>query len=194
MPARWPTSGLLAFAVVAGGCRSGPPPSATHHLVEKGPFQALYGGPDNHLERVVYDGDGDHRAEVVTIYGPGGRPIQAQIDTDNDGIVDRWEYYAPDGHIAKVGTSRRFPGQPDLWSYPDGFGGVSRREYDDDGDGRPERAETLLDGAVVAEEYDTNGDGRWDRRLVRGPDGSIARIDVDPKGDGSWQESIPVMP
>ena len=191
--AEWSASAAILLAALAAGCRlpaSAPPPA--HHLVEKGHFQALYGGPDNHLERVVYDADGDHRAEVVTIFGPGGRPLRAQIDTDNDGIVDRWEYYAPDGRIAKVGTARRHPGRPDLWTYPDGFGGVSRREYDDDGDGRPERAEDLLDGVVIAEEYDTDGDGKWDRRLVRARDGSIARIDTDPKGDGSWQGSVPV--
>jgi hypothetical protein len=185
---------VVALTATTAACSPGPPPDTGHRLVEKGPFQALYSGSDGHLERVAYDADGDHRAEVVSIFGPGGIPLRAQRDTDNDGIVDRWEYYAPDGRIAKVGTARRVAGRADLWAYPDGFGGVSREEYDDDGDGRPERAEDLLDGAVVAEEYDTDGDGRWDRRLVRGRDGSIARIDTDPDGDGTWRESRPVGP
>jgi hypothetical protein len=183
---------VLALAVVTVACSSSPAPAA-HHLVEKGPFQVLYAS-DGHLARAVYDSDGDHRAEIVTIFGPGGVPLRAQIDTDNDGIVDRWEYYAPDGRISKVGTARRVAGRPDLWTYPDGFGGVSRKEYDDDGDGRPERAEDLLEGALVAEEFDTDGDGRWDRRLVRAKNGSIARVDTDPDGDGSWRMSLPVRP
>jgi hypothetical protein len=129
---------------------------------------------------------------MVTIFSPGGSAIRAQIDTDGDGVADRWEYYGPDGRVAKVGSSRRSPGKPDTWSYPDGFGGVGRREYDDDGDGIAERAEDLLDGVVVAEELDTDGDGRRDRRLVRGPSGAIERIETDPDGEGHWQRSVPV--
>ena len=187
-------SAVAALAALATACSPGPTPAASHHLVEKGPFQALYASVDGHLERVAYDADGDHRAEIVTVFAPSRIPLRAQIDTDNDGIVDRWEFYAPDGKVAKVGTARKVAGRPDVWTYPDGFGGVSRKEYDDDGDGHPERAEDLLDGAVVAEEYDTDADGHWDRRLVRGRDGSIARIDTDPDGDGSWRESRPVGP
>jgi len=180
---------LVAVHAAFHGC-SAEPSRAKWHLVEKGPFQALY-RPDGHLDRVAYDGNGDHRAEVVTFFAPGGAPLRAQIDTDNDGIVDRWEFYGPDGRVAKVGTSRRIPGKPDLWSYPDGFGGVARREYDDDGDGKPDRAEVLLGDQVVAEEFATKGDGHWNRRIIRAKDGSIARIDLDSKGDGSWQTSLP---
>lgn len=168
---------------------SSPPPRP--HLVEKGSFQALYGA-DGRLQRVAYDRDDDRRAEVVTIFSPAGTPLRAQIDGDNDGVVDRWEYYGPDGRIAKVGLSRRTPGTPDVWWYPDGFGGAGRREYDDDGDGRAERAEDLLDGLVVAEEFDTDGDGLRDRRVVRGPDGSVERVETDPDREGRWQRSVPV--
>jgi hypothetical protein len=175
----------------ACGLIPSPPAAGRLHLVEKGRFQALYGG-DGRLLRVVSDRNGDGRAEMVTIFSPGGNVIRAQIDTDDDGVVDRWEYYAPDGRVAKVGLSRRSPGRPDMWSYPDGFGGVGRREYDDDGDGIAERAEDLLDGVVVAEELDTDGDGRRDRRLVRGPGGAVERIETDPDGEGRWQRSVPV--
>ena len=180
-------------AVLASGCGlvPAPPRKGRPHLVEKGRFQALYDG-EGHLERVAYDSDGDGRADVVTFFGENGAPTRAQIDANKDGIVDRWESYGPDGRLAKVGTSRRTPGVPDTWSYPDGFGGVSRREYDEDGDGRAERAEDLLDGMVVAEEFDTTGSGRWDRRVVRGPDGSIVRIDSDPDGQGHWERSVSV--
>lgn len=184
---------LVVFVVVAVGCGVVPeaPRRGRSHLVEKGRFQALYDG-EGRLERVAYDPNGDGRVDLVTFFGTNGAPVSAQIDSNKDGIVDRWEYYGPDGRLAKLGTSRRKPGTPDLWSYPDGFGGVSRREYDDDGDGRPERAESLLDGVVVAEEFDTSGSGRWDRRVVRGPDGSVARIDSDPDGQGHWQHSVAV--
>jgi hypothetical protein len=184
---------VAAVVVLASGCSlvPAPPRKGRPHLVEKGRFQALYDG-EGRLERVAYDSDGDGRAEVVTFFGPDGAPTRAQIDSDKDGIVDRWESYGPDGRLAKVGTSRRTRGIPDTWSYPDGFGGVSRREYDEDGDGKAERAEDLLDGTVVAEEFDTTRSGSWDRRVVRGPDGSVVRVDRDPDGQGHWEHSVDV--
>ena len=188
-PRMWP----LLFLAGPWGCGLVPqaPRAGRPHLVEKGHYQALYDGAGR-LDRVAYDADGDGRADVLTVFGPNGAPLRAEIDSDKDGVVDRWESYGPDGRLAKVATSRRTPGVPDLWSYPDGFGGVSRREYDDDGDGRPERAESLLDGVVVAEEFDTTGSGRWDKRVVRGPDGAVARIDSDPDDQGHWRRSITV--
>ena len=76
-----------------------------------------------------------------------------------------------------------------------------RIEYDDDGDGQPERAETLREGIVTgvetdtdrdgrmdrwqtwdhghvtSEVLDTDGDGRPDRRLVFGPGGRLVRVE-----------------
>ena len=183
---------LVVLGVVpVAACGLVPKAPSRTHLVEKGPFQALY-GPDGRLERVAYDRNGDRRAEIVTFFSPAGTALRAQIDSNDDGVVDRWEHYGPDGRIAKLGVARKTPGRPDTWSYPDGFGGVGRREYDDDGDGRPERSEDLLDGAVIAEEFDTDGDGRRDRRVVRGPEGEIARIETDPDAQGRWQRSVPV--
>ncbi len=76
-----------------------------------------------------------------------------------------------------------------------------RIEYDDDGDGRPERAETLREGLVTgvetdtdrdgrmdrwqtwdhgrvtSEVLDTDGDGKPDRRLVFGPGGRLVRME-----------------
>ncbi len=182
---------VLLMAPVGCGLVPPAPRAGRPHLVEKGRFQALYDG-EGRLDRVAYDADGDGRADVLTLFGPSGVPLRAQIDSDKDGVVDRWEYYGPDGRLAKLATARRKPGVPDLWSYPDGFGGIGRREYDDDGDGRPERAEDLLDGVVVAEEFDTTGAGVWDKRVVRGPDGAVARVDSEPDGQGHWLHSVPV--
>jgi len=195
-PLRWialPFLWALVASVAPVGCGLVPhsPRAGRPHLVEKGRFQALYDG-EGHLERVAYDADGDGRVDVLTLFGPSGVPLRAQIDSDKDGVVDRWEYYGPDGRLAKLATARRKPGVPDLWSYPDGFGGIGRREYDDDGDGRPERAEDLLDGVIVAEEFDTTGAGRWDKRVVRGPDGAVARVDSEPDDQGHWRHSVTV--
>jgi hypothetical protein len=170
-------------ALLAAACHA-PAPAA--RLLEKGPYQALY-APDGTLERLAYDADGDRRADVVTHYGRGTRPLRAEIDSDRDGRVDRWEVYGEQGKTIKRGTARRARTAPDLWSYGDGAGGVARREYDDDGDGRFERAEDLAGARTVAEELDTDGDGRRDRRIVFGEDGRIAWVEADADGDGLFE-------
>ena len=87
-------------------CRAGPPHTATSHLVEKGPYQVLY-GPDRQVERIVQDSDGDRRAEAVLLYAPGGKLRRAEIDTDRDGRVDRWEYFDARGVLERVVTTSR---------------------------------------------------------------------------------------
>jgi hypothetical protein len=97
---------LVFGCLVLGGCDV-PAGGPRLQLVEKGPYQALY-GPDGRLQRLVYDGNGDGRAEVVTIFAPTGRPARAEIDSDGDGVVDRWEPLpALDGALEGSGTSRR---------------------------------------------------------------------------------------
>ena len=94
---------LLLFGLV--GCRAGPAVPASFHLVEKGPYQALY-RPDGHVERILQDADGDRRAEAVLLYAPTGKLLRAEIDTDRDGRVDRWEYFDARGVLERVVTSR----------------------------------------------------------------------------------------
>lgn len=81
-------------------------------LVEKGPYQSLYGA-DRRIERLLYDRDGDRIADAVILYAPDGTVRQAEIDTDLDRRIDRWEYFEG-GVLVRLG-------------------------FDDDGDGTPDR-------------------------------------------------------
>jgi hypothetical protein len=84
----WAATTILA-AVAVPGC-SGRPEAARFRLIEKRPYQALY-GPDGRLERILHDGDGDRRADAIVFYGARGEPTRAEIDSDGDGVIDRWE-------------------------------------------------------------------------------------------------------
>ena len=117
---------IIGLALSAAGCEA-EGASTAFRLIEKGPYQALYGS-DGRLQRLVYDGNGDGRADVVTFFGPGGKPVRAEIDTDGDGVVDRWETFSAEGVLEKVGLSRRRTGTPDEWDYVDARGAVVRRE------------------------------------------------------------------
>ncbi len=83
-------------------------------LIQKGDFQALYDG-EGRLVRLLQDRDHDGRAEVVILYYPDGTPQRGEIDTDGDGVVDRWECFRSDGSLEKVGRSLARNGRPDTW-------------------------------------------------------------------------------
>jgi len=181
-----------AVAACAGlaGCET-PRPSGWS-MVEKGQYQMVY-QPDGRIERLLYDQNGDGRAEVVVMYAVNGKPGVSEIDTDLDGVVDRWEYFDVNGDLARTGRARRKPGVVDAWEAVDKTGELNRREFDEDGDGKVDRAEYVSKGRVFLEELDTNHDGKPDRRLFYGADGAILKIEVDKDGDGFWETSLPVL-
>ena len=83
---------LAALAALAGGCRgdSGPPPAPQGYLFEKGPYQGFY-NPQGRLMRLLYDQNGDRKADVVMIFHPNGALASAEADTDHDGVSDTIE-------------------------------------------------------------------------------------------------------
>lgn len=140
---------MLGVALLSGAAFSGcqdptlrePSP---YFLLEKGPYQSLY-GKDGKIERLLYDRNGDRVADAVILYGPGGAIRQAEIDTDLDQVIDRWEHFDR-GVLVRLGSTRRTPGVPDQWDVVAADGVLVRREYDDDGDGTVDRSEPLLSG------------------------------------------------
>jgi len=133
---------IIGLAFFASDCESRRT-DTTFTLIEKGPYQALYDA-DGRLQRLVYDANGDGRAEVVTFFGPSGKPLRAEIDSDGDGVVDRWEGFSPTGVLEKVGLAHGKDGTPDEWDYVDATGAVIRRELVQTG-GPPARPGRRLD-------------------------------------------------
>jgi hypothetical protein len=140
----------------------------------------------------------------------GARFIRIEIDSNEDGTVDRWEYYGADQKLEKIGVSRANDGRPDIWTFQDSKGQVSKIEISMRHDGKVDRTESYEDGALVRAEEDSDGDGRtdrWesytagllrtvafdtagngkpDRRLVYDGDGGVERFEVDARGDGTF--------
>jgi hypothetical protein len=81
-----------------------------------------------------------------------------------------------------VGASRRGRG-PDVWTTNGPDGAPVRKEYDEDGDGRPDRVETLSAGAVTQVEIDQDRDGRPDR-WQSWRQGRLSAEDLDTDRDG----------
>lgn len=109
----------VAFATVlaASACDFGAYETARsipggYVLIQKADYQALYDS-DGRIVRLLQDRNHDGRAEVVIVYYPNGKPQCGEIDTDEDGAVDRWEYFRSDGSLEKVARSRARDGRPD---------------------------------------------------------------------------------
>jgi hypothetical protein len=134
----------------------------------------------------------------------GVQPLRSRIDRDEDGTVDRWEYYDDEGRLAKVGFSRHDDGKPDAWAFAGADGKVHRIEISSTGDEHgidrweyydPSRGDAAGFGALVRAEEDTNADARPDKWETYEA-GAIQTVAFDEDGDGipdrrlSYRDSV----
>lgn len=160
------------------------------------------------LQLLKYDSNRNGKVDTLS-YMDGTRVLRIEIDQDEDGRLDRWEYYGADQKLERTGTSRANDGKEDAWLYagPDGAivridvstrrdGKVNRTEHyekdaliraeeDSNEDGKPDKWETYEGGRLVSVAFDTTYRGTPDRRLIYGTEGS-ARLEVDPDGTGRF--------
>jgi hypothetical protein len=186
---------LLALGAVCSGrgCgRGGLPPEGMaivkrsdgreYRLLDRGAWKGYY-DTQGRISVIEYDSSGDGRPDYIAHYDERRQIRLIEVDEDNDAWVDRWEYYDPSGVLEKVGRWRRRKGHVDEWTYRGRDGRPARIEYDDDGDGRPERADALEDGLVVRIDFDSDRDGRWDR-WQQWQRGRLLAEELDTDGDG----------
>jgi len=195
---------VLALAAVAcsgrscGGLDGKPPllpPMVTgpdgreYYLLDRGAYKAFY-DPWGRLQRIEYDSNGDGRPDHVAHHGGARTPHLLEVDEDFDSRTDRWEEYDPRGVLTRLGVSRRGDDRPDYWIVPgpDGLTPV-RKEYDDDGEGRVDRAEVLTGGVVTRLEADADRDGRMDRWRSFSA-GRLVAEELDTDGDGKPDRRI----
>jgi hypothetical protein len=218
---RAPRALALLGAAVAAACggracggRGGLPPDALpvvkrgdgreYRVLDKGAWKGYYDARGR-IAVVEYDSNADGRADYIAHYDERRQIRLIEVDEDHDAWVDRFEHYDAAGVLEKVGRWRRQRGRADEWTYRAPNGRPARIEYDDDGDGKAERADVLRDGIVVrvetdsdrdgrpdrwqawdrgrlvSEELDTDGDGRPDRRLVFGARSRLLRVERLPR-------------
>ena len=78
-----------------------------------------------------------------------GRAVRSELDENEDGVIDYWRHYAPDGSVQKVGFYTLRDGVEDAWVYVDEAGVLKRVEYSTRRDGVVDRTELYEDGAIV---------------------------------------------
>src|SRR3954467_9638346 len=106
---------LAAIAVCLAGC------SDPEKERIKETTRPTYDKTTGKLTQLTYDRNKNGKIDTWTDMD-GTRPLRSRIDMDDDGKIDRWEYYDEAGKLLKVGFSRKGDGKPDAWAYsgPDG--------------------------------------------------------------------------
>jgi hypothetical protein len=153
------------------------------------------------IRRIDYDTNRDGQIDTRA-YLQNGRTRRIEEDGNGDDVVDRWEYYRPDGQLDRIGTSSGADGIEDTWVIQNGS--AMRVDIATRRDGIADRHEFHDNGVLIRAEQDSNGDGRidqWQRfdggklrellvdtsrasgrpdtRLVYATDGSVQRVESD---------------
>jgi hypothetical protein len=159
-------SAVLCAALSAAGLSCA---DAEQRQLEHG-IRPSYDEKTGRLVQLDYDSNKNGRTDTWTVMN-GAKPIESRIDRNEDGKVERWEFYGDRGELTKVGFSRNGDGQPDAWAFPGPDQTVQkieisstrdehridRWEYYDAAQSGPEGQ-----GALVRAEQDTDADGKPD--------------------------------
>jgi len=164
--------------------------------------QPTYDKATGRLTNLTYDANRNGRIDTWTEMD-GTRPLRSRIDRNEDGTIDRWEYYDEEGQLVKVGFSRHDDGKLDAWAFAGSDGKVHRIEISSTGDENgidrweyydPARGDAAGYGALVRAEEDIDADARPDKwETYKG--GAIETVAFDEDGDGipdrriSYQDS-----
>jgi hypothetical protein len=194
-------SGRLATLALAGaltfslaGCGGNPADDAPALKTD-----AVYDKGTGLLKELHADLDGDGRNDA-TAFMEGTRLQRIEVDRDNDGQVDRWEYYDPGTSTVPTGRGNQFDRwavlaraeESDLKGGPIvrrefyGSGVVQRVEEDTTRDGKADKWEFYIDGVLEHVDLDLLGKGYANRRLVYAPSGDVVRIESDESGTGAF--------
>src|SRR5262245_62636206 len=90
-------------------------------------IEPTYNKQTGRLELLRYDSNGNGTFDTFS-YMDGTRVIRIEIDSNEDGKIDRWEYYGPNQKLEKVGFSRAQDGNEDAWTFFDASGAPERIE------------------------------------------------------------------
>ena len=190
---------IVLACVVSAGCQ---------RRSENRRIEPVYDQKTGKLQLLKYDSNGNGVIDTWS-YMDGARAVRIDIDVDEDGKIERWEYYGASQKLEKVGFSRAKDGKEDAWSFPGAAGAIERIEMSTRRDGKVSRVEHFKSDRLVAAEEDSDQDGKTDKwetydgerlasvafdtrhrgtadsRLIYGSNGT-ARLEVDLAGDGHF--------
>jgi antitoxin component YwqK of YwqJK toxin-antitoxin module len=171
---------LASFAVAAAlACSSKP---------KNDRVEAQYDKQSGKLSQLTVDAKKDGKPNIYS-YMDGNKFVRIEIDNDEDGKIDRWEYYGPDQKVEKIGLSRANDGVVDSWAYPGPDGVVSKVEISTRRDGKVNRTEFYEKGTLARAEEDSDADGHLDKWETY-VDGALATVGFDTTRSGKPTRTI----
>jgi hypothetical protein len=121
--------------------------------------RALYDPRTGRLRQLAFDMNKNGTNDSVS-YMDGTRMLRVELDLDENGQVERWDFYGEDRTLERVGLSQRNDGVMDAQAFYTEAGELHRIEISTKRDGRFDRTEFYEANVLVRSEEDTNGDGR----------------------------------
>jgi antitoxin component YwqK of YwqJK toxin-antitoxin module len=178
---RKPLRALPVFAAILSISCGGRTPKSDR-------VQATYDKQSGKLVQLTVDAKKDGKPDIYS-YMDGTNFVRIEIDNDEDGKIDRWEYYGKDHKLEKVGFSRANDGKPDSWAYQAPDGSIARVEISTHRDGKIDRTEFYQNGVLVRAEIDGDGDGKVDKWETYA-DGALATVSFDTNHSGTPTTTI----
>lgn len=176
---RKPALLVLSIATVAAAC------SDPEKERLKATTQVSYDPATGRLSRLTADLNKDGKIDTYT-YMDGTRVLRSEIDADQDGKIEKWEFHGADGKIERVAVSREKNGKADSWLYPGPDGKIARAELSSEQDPtKIDGWEWFENGVRVRSEEDASGDGKVDKWTVFGPGESVRSVALDENYDGT---------
>ena len=124
--------------------------------------RAEYDASTGRLRRLEYDVNNNGRNDAVS-FMDGAAIHRIELDLDENGKVDRWDFYNEDRSLQKIGWSRANDGVMDTQAFYGPDATLQRIEVSTKRDGRFDRVEFYDRGVLVRSEDDADGDGRTDK-------------------------------
>jgi hypothetical protein len=160
--------------------------------------RAEYDRETGRVRRITFDFNRNGHNDAVSIMD-GTHIDHIELDFDEDGKVDRWDFYKGGPSLLYAGLSRLKDGVMDSRAFYGPAGELVRIEVSTARDGRFNRVEFYDAGTLVRSEEDTNGDGRPDKWETYRPNTDttpneppyvIASVAFDDSGSGTPQRRL----
>jgi hypothetical protein len=155
---------ITLACAAAAACAAGDPGT---------PPQATYDPQTGRLTRLAFDANRNGTNESVS-YMDGTTIVRVELDLDDNGTVDRWDFYTPERTVEKVGFSRLNDGVMDAVTFYNADRTIHHIEISTKRNGRFDKTEFYERNALVRTEEDTSGDGKVDKWETWAPSPSHA--------------------
>jgi len=129
---------------------------------------ASYDSKTGKLSTLSVDTNRNGKVDTVS-HMDGARILRIEVDQNEDGQIDRWDFYGADRKLERVGFSRQNDGLMDAVAFYESEGVLSRMEVSTRRDATFDRIERYANGLLLEVAEDTDGDGRPDKWDTYGP-------------------------